>query len=123
MLLWVYYSAQIFLLGAEFTKTYAYRHGSRMAHARPAGKQAAPQQSARAANDDDTRGDRVRDAAPPHHLVPMDRGIPPAARVGGVRGLANFRIAAAIAAAVGLIAGEILNAMRQRRVARTGRRA
>jgi hypothetical protein len=40
-----------------------------------------------------------------------------------MRGLANFRIAAAIAAAVGLIAGEILNAMRQRRVARTGRRA
>jgi membrane protein len=122
VLLWVYYSAQIFLLGAEFTKTYAYRHGSRMAHARPAGKQAAPQQPDRPANDDDARGDRVRGAAPPHHLVPMDRGIPPAARAGGMRGLANFRIAAAIAAAVGLIAGEILNAMRQRRVARTGRR-
>ncbi|HEX6137415.1 MAG TPA: YihY/virulence factor BrkB family protein [Casimicrobiaceae bacterium] len=29
VLLWVYYSAQIFLLGAEFTKTYAYRHGTR----------------------------------------------------------------------------------------------
>jgi membrane protein len=29
LLLWVYYSAQIFLLGAEFTKVYAYRHGSR----------------------------------------------------------------------------------------------
>jgi membrane protein len=29
VLLWVYYSAQIFLLGAEFTKAYAYRHGSR----------------------------------------------------------------------------------------------
>jgi membrane protein len=28
-LLWVYYSAQIFLLGAEFTKVYAHRHGSR----------------------------------------------------------------------------------------------
>lgn len=27
--LWVYYSAQTFLLGAEFTKVYAYRHGSR----------------------------------------------------------------------------------------------
>jgi membrane protein len=29
LLLWVYYSAQIFLLGAEFTKAYAKRHGSR----------------------------------------------------------------------------------------------
>lgn len=29
LLLWVYYSAQIFLLGAEFTKTYAGRRGSR----------------------------------------------------------------------------------------------
>jgi membrane protein len=28
VLLWVYYSAQIFLLGAEFTKAYAERHGS-----------------------------------------------------------------------------------------------
>jgi uncharacterized BrkB/YihY/UPF0761 family membrane protein len=27
-LLWVYYSAQIFLLGAEFTKAYAYHHGT-----------------------------------------------------------------------------------------------
>jgi membrane protein len=29
LLMWVYYSAQIFLLGAEFTKIYANRHGSR----------------------------------------------------------------------------------------------
>ena len=30
LLLWVYYSAQIFLLGAEFTKVYAFRHGSQV---------------------------------------------------------------------------------------------
>jgi membrane protein len=29
LLLWVYYSAQIFLLGAEFTKVYADRHDSK----------------------------------------------------------------------------------------------
>jgi membrane protein len=29
LLLWVYYSAQIFLLGAEFTYSYAYENGSR----------------------------------------------------------------------------------------------
>lgn len=31
VLLWVYYSAQIFMLGAEFTKVYAHRYGSRSA--------------------------------------------------------------------------------------------
>ena len=31
LLLWVYYSAQIFLLGAQFTKTYAKTHGSKQA--------------------------------------------------------------------------------------------
>lgn len=29
LLLWVYYSVQTFLLGAEFTKVYASRHGSK----------------------------------------------------------------------------------------------
>jgi membrane protein len=29
LLLWVYYSAQIFLIGAEFTKVYANTHGSK----------------------------------------------------------------------------------------------
>jgi membrane protein len=33
LLLWVYYSAQIFLLGAEFTCNYAYAHGSRTGRA------------------------------------------------------------------------------------------
>jgi len=31
LMLWVYYSAQIFLLGAEFTRVYAEEHGSRSA--------------------------------------------------------------------------------------------
>jgi membrane protein len=29
LLLWIYYSAQVFLLGAEFTRVFAYGHGSR----------------------------------------------------------------------------------------------
>jgi membrane protein len=32
LLLWVYYSAQIFLFGAEFTYSYAYENGSRLGH-------------------------------------------------------------------------------------------
>jgi membrane protein len=35
ILLWVYYSAQIFLLGAEFTWVYAHRHGSRREQDKP----------------------------------------------------------------------------------------
>ncbi len=31
LLLWIYYSAQIFLLGAEFTRVFAYEYGSRVA--------------------------------------------------------------------------------------------
>jgi membrane protein len=29
LLVWIYYSAQIFLFGAEFTRVYAYKFGSR----------------------------------------------------------------------------------------------
>ena len=32
LMIWVYYSAQIFLLGAEFTRLYAHERGSRTAH-------------------------------------------------------------------------------------------
>jgi membrane protein len=35
VLIWVYYSTQIFLLGAEFTKVYAYRYGSRRGSPQP----------------------------------------------------------------------------------------
>jgi membrane protein len=36
LLVWVYYSAQIFLLGAEFTWVYAHHHGSKAGIAQPA---------------------------------------------------------------------------------------
>jgi len=39
-LIWVYYSAQLFFLGAEFTKVYASRYGSRSTEGRPAGASA-----------------------------------------------------------------------------------
>jgi membrane protein len=38
LLLWVYYSAQMFLLGAEFTKAFANRRGSKQCD--PVGKRA-----------------------------------------------------------------------------------
>jgi membrane protein len=42
LLIWVYYSAQIFLLGAEFTWVYAHQHGSRTAEPRPGPTPAVP---------------------------------------------------------------------------------
>ncbi len=36
LLLWIYYSAQIFLLGAEFTRVFTYSRGSRVASPEPA---------------------------------------------------------------------------------------
>jgi len=47
MLMWVYYSAQIFLLGAEFTWVYAHTFGSRkgQAMAAPSNKKSAPAQT------------------------------------------------------------------------------
>ena len=46
LLVWVYYSTQIFLLGAEFTWVYAHEYGSRQGKARP-GADNAPRNSGR----------------------------------------------------------------------------
>ena len=40
LLVWVYYSAQIFLLGAEFTWVYAHEYGSRRGKSPPEGGRA-----------------------------------------------------------------------------------
>ncbi len=42
MMVWVYYSAQIFLLGAEFTWVYAHSYGSRRGQPRPRPEDSAP---------------------------------------------------------------------------------
>ena len=48
VLLWIYYSSEIFLLGAEFTKVFAAHHGSqRMARAPAAGETRTPTQPRR----------------------------------------------------------------------------
>ena len=44
LLAWVYYSAQIFLLGAEFTWVFAHSHGSRSG-SEPAPPSSVPQRS------------------------------------------------------------------------------
>jgi membrane protein len=115
VLLWVYYSAQIFLLGAEFTKTFSYRHGTRRHESMPE-KAAKPSPSARA-------GSTPSKAAPAEQPEPRREGrdwrVP---GVGSVKsrqpGWATLRIAAGVAAGVGLLAGEILNELRRNRSVR-----
>jgi membrane protein len=43
VMVWVYYSAQIFLLGAEFTRVYAHVHGSRQGEVQAAAPLARPE--------------------------------------------------------------------------------
>jgi len=54
LLVWVYYSAQIFLLGVEFTATYAHAHGSRKGTDREAAPEN-PNQQAEAGKPQDAR--------------------------------------------------------------------
>jgi len=119
VLLWVYYSAQIFLLGAEFTKTYAHRHGSRIGSVTHDNSPTPRSATAAAAPAHDL-------AATMEDLVSMDRAKPPHARARGKEGpshsLATFRIAAGVAATLGLLAGEMLDELRRRRPGRMSRR-
>ena len=45
LIAWVYYSAQIFLFGAEYTWVYANRHGSRVQMSAVGGQPAVPSRS------------------------------------------------------------------------------
>jgi membrane protein len=63
VLVWVYYSAQIFLLGSEFTWVYAFRHGSRRgeksAESTSAQRNVPTKGNVTAANDAETRSASV----------------------------------------------------------------
>jgi len=118
VLLWVYYSAQIFLLGAEFTWVYSYRHGTRTHLEKPAAKSSTPRAAEAAAQKQEggTPAQPSTDSTAPSPR----QSAPPAPRRPAV---GRLRIAAGIAAAVGLVAGEVLSELRrQPPLARGGRR-
>jgi len=122
VLLWVYYSSQIFLLGAEFTKTYAHRHGSLIGGTVPAASSATATRGEGGATPAGTGAGTAAAAqpAPVHHVEPRFAGT---SSDDGLRAsIAKFRIAAGVAAAIGLVAGEILDVLRRRGPARGSRR-
>ncbi|HLJ75130.1 MAG TPA: YihY/virulence factor BrkB family protein [Casimicrobiaceae bacterium] len=114
VLLWVYYSAQIFLLGAEFTRAYSYSHGTRSGQAKP-GKANAPTRGA------PTTGTRSKpeDEGASRDPQPAPAPVPPS---GPKPAFAKLRIAAGVAATLGLAAGEFLNEWRRTRSALPRRR-
>jgi membrane protein len=65
MMVWVYYSAQIFLLGAEFTWVYAHTYGSRRGQPRPRPEESAPVEPRSPIGSEDTaRADYPRTHSP-----------------------------------------------------------
>lgn len=118
VMLWVYYSAQIFLLGAEFTWVYAHELGSRRGQTRPrpaetaaaapSGAQAAPVASAEPGRAD------VRAPAPPGLALPA---APPAHTAAARARLSlHERPLAAVAAAASVGLGmALLTRLRHRR--------
>jgi membrane protein len=119
VLVWVYYSSQIFLLGAEFTKTYAHSHGSLIGQRKPgAPLQAAPRDNAGSSGANQS-------AAIPKPAPNADRDAQPqyaSADDDWLGGFNRFRLLAGLAAAIGLVAGEIASEVRQRRLSRSRQR-
>jgi membrane protein len=103
LLVWVYYSAQIFLLGAEFTWVYAHRAGSRQGPDRPATATDSISTGPRPAGQTCSREPNISRAA--HALQPGS----------GLQG-AIFNVAAAtgIALVLGAAVGELTKRRRRK---------
>jgi len=92
VMIWVYYSAQIFLLGAEFTWVYAHSYGSRKGQKRPG---AIEEKTAVVVGEPVP----VRLAPAPFPPMPAPEHLPALKR----RPLVTFGVAAAVGAVAGLI--------------------
>jgi membrane protein len=128
LLIWVYYSAQIFLLGAEFTWVFAHRFGTRRGKERPAtAKQTV-------ATTGSPEGDAARPAVvtPPPRVPALPAGAPqaaahaayrmrtPAPRDDGFLALIKRHPGAitGVALVLGAVAGELLNLRQARAITR-----
>jgi membrane protein len=97
VMIWVYYSAQIFLLGAEFTWVYAHSHGSRKGQKRPGAVEEEKEEPVPA-----LAPAPVRLAPAPLPPLPTAREELPVLRR---KPLVTFGVAAALGAIAGVIFG------------------
>jgi len=72
LLLWVYYAAQVFLMGAEFTRVYAHMHGSRSGEPMPPPVAEAAREAARETAREAATGTRL--ASAPSRAGPQAAG-------------------------------------------------
>jgi membrane protein len=96
VMIWVYYSAQIFLLGAEFTWVYSHAHGSRRGQKRPGAVE-------------DEKASAEQPAMPaPVRIAPAALPPLPAARAGLPVHRRKPLLSFGLAAAAGVLAGVLL---------------
>lgn len=100
-LLWIYYSAQIFFYGAEFTKVYANRYGSQV---KPANNAIAVRRQ---------RGEIVLPPPPPSPLYDAYEALPPPTGDSPLRQRAKQVGFAFLGLAAGLMVGFIANLRRE----------
>jgi membrane protein len=98
VMIWVYYSAQIFLLGAEFTWVYSHAHGSRRGQKRPGAVEVKTPETAPAAAAP-SMPPPVRVAPAPLPRLPAARELPVHRR----KPLVSFGVAAAVGAIAGVL--------------------
>jgi membrane protein len=121
LLVWVYYAAQIFLLGAEFTKVFAMEHGSIAGRALPEDPVKAQAESgtpgATTAGDAQADEAQADEAPPPVAIAPPPRG--PADRSRPLTAKELRRKQPSLVGSVSLLAGMLL----VQRIASRSRRA
>ena len=105
LLIWVYYSAHVLFLGAEFTQVYARRHGRRIRPDPGAVRVTAEDRARRGI----PRVEHVRAAARDEEAAPREQsGPPPAPARAGVRGLTRHRVLLPLLALfTGFLAGRL----------------
>jgi hypothetical protein len=97
-MIWVYYSAQIFLLGAEFTWVYSHAHGSRRGQKRPG---AVEVEQGKTVAERPPMPSPVRIAPAPLPSLPASTDLPVHRR----RPLVSFGLAAVAGAIAGVLVG------------------
>lgn len=101
LLLWVYYSAQILFLGAEFTQVYARRFGSRIV---PSAQAVPVTETARAQQD---IPHRAQDEPPPLRVDEGPPALPPPSSRPGLSGLRRL-VPGLLAFAAGMVTAMVL---------------